>query len=129
MNFAVSCSIVIYNHHDDMIDKVITELKHADIFSDIYIIDNSPINRFDAAYFKSNKVQYIFNNANLGYGKAHNIALRKALDTSTYHIILNPDIEVTLKAVLTCVDYMNQQKNVGLLMPKVLYPNGETQYL
>jgi GT2 family glycosyltransferase len=24
---------------------------------------------------------------------------------------------------------MNQEQNVGLLMPKVLYPNGETQYL
>ena len=29
MNFAVSCSIVIYNHHDDMIDKVITEYQNS----------------------------------------------------------------------------------------------------
>ena len=129
MSVSLSCSIVIYNHHADMIDKVINELKHADIFSDIYIIDNSATSRFDASYFQSNKVHYIFNNANLGYGKAHNIALHKALQKNSYHIILNPDIEVTLKAVLTCVDYMNREQNVGLLMPKVLYPNGKTQYL
>ncbi len=129
MNIAVTCSIVIYNHHADMIDKVITELKHANIVSYIYIIDNSPISRFDAAYFRSNKVQYIFNNNNLGYGKAHNIALKEVIHISNYHIILNPDIEITEDALNACTTYMEQNKNIGLLMPKVLYPNGETQYL
>ena len=33
------------------------------------------------------------NNENMGYGKAHNIAIRKSIEQGlSYHIILNPDI-------------------------------------
>ena len=94
----------------------------------LYLIDNSPTN--DLGVLAGNdKVEYIFNNKNLGYGAGHNIALRKAVnDDSLYHVVINPDIyfeEGTLEAIF---DYMQQHTGVGQLMPRTVYPDGQLQY-
>ena len=80
--------------------------------------------------FPNNDIYYIFNNANMGYGKAHNIAIRKSIEQGLpYHIILNPDIIIEKGALEKLTDYMEQHPEVGNIMPKITYPNGELQYL
>ena len=73
---------------------------------------------------------YIFNNKNLGYGRAHNIALEKTLKTNTkYHLVLNSDIEFTPEVITQLVKFMDANPEVGHSMPLVRYPNGNIQYL
>lgn len=94
----------------------------------LYLIDNSS-NDSLRYKFLSPQIEYIFNGKNLGYGAGHNIAIQKARGNSQYHIILNPDIEFNPSILNGLYDFMEQNSNVGLVMPKVLYKNGLTQYL
>ena len=67
---------------------------------------------------------------NLGYGAGHNIAIRESIDIgATYHIVVNPDIYFEEGVIEKLIIYMNKYSEVGLVMPRVLYPNGELQYL
>ena len=67
---------------------------------------------------------------NLGFGAAHNLALRSlAAAAAPYHLILNPDIRLPDGALAELAAVMDAMPQVGLLMPRVLYPDGSMQYL
>ena len=68
--------------------------------------------------------------SNLGYGKAHNVALRESAYYKTdFHLVLNSDIRVKAEDIDAMHDFMLQNPTVGQLMPKVLNPDGSQQYL
>lgn len=76
------------------------------------------------------RVEYVFMGENAGYGKAHNVALRESVyDKVPYHLVLNADISLNAEEIDSLYRFMDAQPSVGQLMPKVVYPNGETQYL
>jgi GT2 family glycosyltransferase len=102
-------------------------LRNSSVISNIYVIDNSPTEIPD---FHKPEVTYIFNNKNVGYGAAHNIAIKKTIEQKIpYHLIINPDISFEPQILSEIVYYMDENTNIGQLMPKVYYPNGEIQYL
>jgi GT2 family glycosyltransferase len=75
-------------------------------------------------------IEFIFIGNNIGYGSAHNIAMKKAIDQKfDYHIVLNPDISFSNSIVDEILDFMENNPDVNYLLPKVIYPNGELQYL
>ncbi len=120
-------SIVIYKHDFRETEGLIKTLISAPQVAKLFIIDNSPTPSCD---FKIKGVQYIFTGKNIGYGAAHNIALRKSLSAGVpYHLVVNPDIEMKADMLSELLAYMQENQSVGLIMPKVLYPNGDTQYL
>ena len=43
----------------------------------LYLVDNSSNDNLKELSTIDRRVEYIFNNANLGYGSAHNIAIKK----------------------------------------------------
>lgn len=95
--------------------------------SELFILDNSPT---PSPEFSSLPVTYIFNNKNLGYGAAHNIALRKTIEQGIpYHLVLNPDISFDSGILFKIGGFMDINTEIGHLMPKVLYPDGKIQYL
>lgn len=111
-----------------MIQALVAKIKESKSFNKLYLIDNSKI---ENKAFLGLSENYSFNNKNLGYGWGHNIAFRKSLDERTpYHLVINPDIELTNSTQLDrLIAYLEQDKHIGLLMPKVIYPNGNVQYL
>lgn len=127
----ITSSIVLYRTKKEELDTVIHCVVNSCI-SILYLIDNSPnkeLENFVAKYDK-NKVIYIFIGRNLGYGAGHNIAIREAIKMNAcYHIVLNPDIIFTSDSIDVLYEFMNHNPNVGQVMPKVIYPNGEIQYL
>lgn len=122
----ISVSIVLYNHNWGSISNLIEALTKVTQLQSIFLVDNSSI-ALNIEF--PEKVVYIFNDQNLGYGRAHNIALEKSLEQADYHLVLNPDISLTPEALEQMLNYMDQHPNIGLLMPKVLYPSGEIQHL
>lgn len=123
----LNVSIVIYKHTISDISPLVEILQNSGLVSEIFLIDNSPKENKDFGKLNAN---YIFNNCNLGYGKAHNIALRKSIAKNTpYHLVVNPDISFEPEILKTIVTYMENHPDVGHLMPKVFYPNGDLQYL
>ena len=88
----ISASIVIYNNPVAVLEKAVNSFLNTSLEVQLYIIDNSPEDTLRTA-FSDPRITYIFNNANLGYGTAHNIAIRKAIESGNdYHLVLNPDV-------------------------------------
>ena len=106
---------------------LVLNLTNCQLIEKLYLIDNSPINTLHSLATHP-KIEYIFNNANLGYGAGHNVAVKKALAKSKYHIVVNPDIMFEPGTIEKMYDYMQANHAVGLLMPKINYPNGTLQY-
>lgn len=124
---SINVSIVIYKHTLTEITPLVDTLRKSKVVSDVFLIDNSPTEQPE---FESLQVTYIFNNKNLGYGAAHNIAIRQTIQQNTpFHLVINPDIVFDSKILKGIEDFMNNNSEIGLLMPKVYYPNGEIQYL
>ncbi len=73
---------------------------------------------------------YVRPGKNLGFGRGHNLALKQLAGVDApYHLILNSDIMFDLDALDKLADVMESHPDVGLVMPKVLYPDGSHQYL
>lgn len=123
----LNVSIVLYKHTFLEISALVEILHNSAAVSELFLIDNSPTENPD---YKKIKATYIFNNKNLGYGAAHNIAIRKTIEQNKpYHLVMNPDIAFQPAILSKIENFMNNNSNIGLLMPKVLYPSGEKQYL
>jgi GT2 family glycosyltransferase len=96
----------------------------------IYVIDNSPTQNLKKSLICRKEIRYFHNPQNPGYGAGHNIGMRKSIDSGCeYHLVINADISFTFDVVLPLVEYMNQNSNIGAIMPRVIYPNGEMQDL
>lgn len=110
--------------------RIISNLFNADLKIKLYLIDNSSNDNLKELANLDDWIEYIFNNANLGYGKAHNIAMQKTIaDGIPYHLALNPDVYFEKGVLEELFEYMEAHPDVGLIMPKVLYPNTNIQYL
>jgi GT2 family glycosyltransferase len=129
MSKRLSASIVVYKSNPKLLKDAIESYLAAAGGSDLYVIDNSPTDEVKEHCLYPG-VQYFFNGYNMGFGAAHNLALKKALASSSeYHLVLNPDIYFTPDAVEKLTGFMDTNKDVGLVMPKILYPDGRMQYL
>ena len=128
-NIIITASLVLYNTKDIELELLCNSINNSDI-DKLYIIDHSPISIKEKIPVLNKKNEYFFIR-NKGYGTGHNYALKKIskLNESTYHIILNPDIVFENNCIKSLLSYMNANQDVGLVMPKVLYPSGELQYL
>jgi GT2 family glycosyltransferase len=123
----INISIVIYKNPVAEISALLGELKQSEIVAEIFLIDNSPVQN---AEFKSFGVNYIFNGKNIGYGAAHNIALKKSIEQNVeYHLVVNPDILLDKNILIKIVNFMNKNTEIAHLMPKIFYPDGQIQYL
>lgn len=128
----LSASIVLYNTKIDELKRVIDSYFAYTGEKQLFLVDNSPTDSLKeiVKIYPNNDIYYIFNNENMGYGKAHNIAIKKSIEQGlSYHIILNPDIIIEKGSLEKLTEYMEQHPEVGNIMPKIIYPNGELQYL
>lgn len=132
----ITASIVLYNTPRSQIDMVLKSVFESGCVEILYIIDNSPSdrwrileNRNEESSCKNTKIRYI-HNENLGYGASHNLAMQEAIEGgSVYHIVLNPDIRFGAEVLPALTDFMEENKDASYVLPKVVYPDGEIQYL
>jgi len=126
----ITASLVLFHNSKDEIRKVINSVETSSI-SELYVIDHSEDNSFQQYVENlSDKVIYI-HSANKGYGAGHNVALKTISEKnhSKYHVVLNPDINFDGRIIDQLADYFDDNRTIGLLMPKVFYPNGKLQLL
>ncbi|HQO48032.1 MAG TPA: glycosyltransferase family 2 protein [Paludibacteraceae bacterium] len=122
-----NASIVLYNTPFEEVELVVATLRQSALVQKILLLDNSP--KADARFTKL-PITYIFNDKNLGYGASHNIALRQSLqEKMPYHLVLNADIQFDADILAKMKHFMDKNVHIGLLMPKVFYPDGKIQYL
>lgn len=131
MKYDLAVSIVIYHPNKELLLKAINSVLKSSLSISIYIVDNSETNEISELLDTKNlNINYVFNNENIGFGKAHNMIMQKTIDEGIpYHIILNPDAWFGNNVIEELYAYIEKHKDVGNISPKVYYENGEVQYL
>ena len=129
----LNISIVLYHPNwEQEVIPLVEELLRVKNLQKIYLLDNSEESYSEAVLQQSGqrKLRYMHMPANLGYGRAHNIALREsAYNKVDFHLVMNSDIRVKAEDIDAMHDWMLANPQVGQLMPKVLNPDGSQQFL
>lgn len=126
----LNCSIVLYHTEENIAARAIKSLLQSSLSRTLFLIDNSKKDGLRKLEKLDSRIKYIFTGKNLGYGKAHNIALKRSIESNVkYHLILNPDVYFEKGVLEKLYEFMEGNSDVGLVMPKVLYPDGSLQYL
>jgi hypothetical protein len=124
----VTCSLVLYQNEPEQVRSCIQSVLSSDLRVRLMVIDNSPLDQLRETVSAA-RADYYFSGRNLGFGAGHNIAIRKLLGESDYHLIVNPDVRFGPEVLKTLYQFMASNPDVGLVMPRILYPGGEEQNL
>ena len=124
----LNVSIVLYHPDWQQVTDLTEVILQSNYVHRVFWIDNSPSPQSPESL--DSRIEYRHNPYNMGYGAAHNIAIRESFyDDIPFHLVINPDIILTQEGLDGMLQFMVQHPEVGSLMPKVLYPNGEIQRL
>lgn len=120
--------IVTYNG-EKWIDKCFNSLSNNTLDIDIIVIDNaSKDNTVNLIKKSFPKVEVIESKENLGFGKANNIGLKKALDKNfDYAFLLNQDAWVEPETIEKLIAISKTNPNYGVLSP--IHLNGEKKLM
>ena len=135
----LNISIVLYHPKwEQEVLPLVKELLCVKCLRKIYLLDNSE-ERYEKVPLKSeelcpgakpNKVRYMYMGVNLGYGRAHNIALRESAYYKTeFHLVMNSDVRVQAEDIDAMHERMIANPQIGQLMPRVVGIDGKQQYL
>jgi GT2 family glycosyltransferase len=125
----ITASIVLFKNPKDIVQHVINSFLNSSLNLHLYLIDNSPTDNLRGC-FSDIRITYFHNPSNPGFGASHNLAIKKSIDlNSNYHLVLNPDIYFNSGSLENIISFMESHPEIGHLMPKILYPNGDFQYL
>lgn len=129
MNYPkLTASLVLYNTSTAQFETAISGFIGAAPGSQLFVIDNSPV-PLKSIWFAHPQVVYVHNEFNLGFGAAHNRAMRCCLASSDLHLFLNPDIRLNTSAISFLVERFEADPGLVAAMPAILYPDGELQRL
>ena len=122
-------SIVVYSGTLADVNQLLNNLQNDQHVLRWIVVDNGSSDEIRDAVQAMGGV-YVRPGKNLGFGRGHNLALKQLAGVDApYHLILNPDIVFDGDALGRLADVMDSHPDVGLVMPKVLYPDGSNQYL
>ena len=127
-DYDVVGSIVLYKTHPDEVERAIRQFLAVSLKLHLCIIDNSP-EPLTVDGYSDARVSYYFANRNLGYGRAHNLALRAARGRARYNLVMNTDVTYSPDVVRRLKEVLDSHENAGLAGPKVQYPDGSLQYV
>lgn len=126
--FDVTAAIVAYKNSASWVRRAALSFMRAPRRVSLYVIDNSPTDELRGVAAECG-AEYIFAGRNLGFGAAHNLAIARALTHSKYHVVLNPDVYFEPAVIDRLYCFMEQNADVGLVMPNILNPDGSVQPL
>lgn len=128
MNPKVTGCIVTYNNMKTIKKAIDTILEYTDENFRLYVVDNNSTDG-TPKFIRENypEVCVIETGTNSGFGAGHNIVL--PMLSSEYHIVINPDIVINENAIEKIIDFMDANPDVGLLSPKICFPDGREQIL
>ena len=121
-------SIVVYRNSATQLREAMASFLNTPLNVKLYLIDNSPDDSARSLCGDA-RVTYVFNGQNLGYGSGHNVAMKVSVAEARFHLVLNPDVYFGSGVLEDLFDFGCSRPDIGLIMPKVLNPDGSLQYL
>lgn len=91
----------------------------------VILVDNgcdTPITLLDDP-----RISVIEADRNLGYGRAHNLAIAASRGCSPFHLVANTDITFERDVLDELVAVMKADPHIGLCAPAITYPDGRAQ--
>lgn len=92
----------------------------------LIIVDNSP-EPACLDFVDDCRVTVIKSPRNLGYGRAHNLAIALSRGKSLYHLVANTDLVFESSTIPALTNFMDEHPDAGLAMPQVRYFDGRHQ--
>lgn len=126
--YQVSASIVVYENDPVEVAAAVRCVLSVPLRIRCTVVDNSSTPSLRECVTKSG-AKYIYAGRNLGFGRGHNLALSTDCDRSEYHIVLNPDVHFGKEVPSIIYRFMNDHPDIGLVMPRIRYPDGTDQLL
>ncbi|HUN74973.1 MAG TPA: glycosyltransferase [Steroidobacteraceae bacterium] len=121
-------SVVVFKTDPCELAQAVAQFLAVPLKTHLCIIDNSPSPAARPDWDPA-RVSYHFAAKNLGYGRAHNLALAAASGRSRYSLVMNTDIRYSPDVVCRLVDFLERHRDAGLAAPKIRYPDGSLQYV
>ena len=127
----ISISVVLFNNSKLEVETFINEAFKNKKIDEIIFIDNSETKSFEYDIFDNDKISFIKTSSNIGYGKGHNLALKRILAKNDikYHLISNLDIDFDFKIFDKLVEHMDANPNFGLISPHICNNDGSSPRL
>lgn len=121
----IDISVVIVNWNTrDLLMVCLNSLEEqkGNFRKEVIVVDNGSSDGSQAAVRKSfPQVQIIENNANLGFAKANNIGMKAS--EGRYLCLVNSDVKVLDGCLDQLVRYIDQDTSIGIIGPKILWPD------
>ncbi|MCM1152454.1 MAG: glycosyltransferase family 2 protein [Muribaculum sp.] len=123
----IRASIVTYNTDRDELARCVASLRAGGV-SEVAVVDNSPTDAL-SAFCRESGVAYTHRPDNPGYGAAHNIELRRSLESRgvDYHLVINSDVWFGGDVIPRIIRHMDCNPDIGQLIPRTVYPDGTPQ--
>lgn len=126
--YDITASIVLYDNELSVLQRTIDSFLNTNMNVKLYLIDNSSLPIW-TDMIAHECIEYIYLNANRGFGAGHNVLLRQPSKIGKYHLVLNPDVCFERGTLERLYYYMEEHSDIGNVLPRVVYPNGDLQYL
>ncbi len=120
----LTISIVNYNS-GEYLSKCLESIRNVsdEAKIEIVVVDNDSTDEsLSLAVEKFPQVKFIRNKENIGFGKAHDLVLKK-LDTE-FALILNPDCILEKGVLAKLLNFLAENPDVGAISPKIILPGG-----
>ena len=126
--YEIAISVVTYETDPNDLSALLRSLQGTGLKILITVVDNSatPVLRSTA---EAGHAEYLFMGRNLGFGAGHNVAIRRSIERTKYHAVVNPDVVLAEGTLATLYHFMESHLEVGQAMPAVFYPDGREQRL
>lgn len=129
-NFAViTASVVLYCTPESELNELLECFRASGRQILLVVVDNSPTDNLRSVVENSGAAEYQWLGRNIGFGAAHNVAMRYLLHRSRYHLVVNPDIRFGPDVAEKLEQLMDSHPEVGHAMPRIEYPDGTDQWL
>jgi len=125
---------VILNHNDNEDTLRLASAFNAMLLIDrVAVADNSHTGGLDGSETKISDPKDIFIKVdNNGYASGNNEAVRaleQKFGLPDLIIISNPDVDISLESIQSCIDFLNTHDDYAVVTPRMLRPSGEMHHL
>lgn len=125
----MNLSIIIVNYHSQAkLKNCLAALQSeppASIAWEVIVVDNASGD--DLGFLAGQPgIRLVRSAKNLGMGGGNNLGIAAA--QGEYILVLNPDTVIKGAAIDTMLSYLRADKEIGIVGPKLIYPDGTLQY-